>query len=120
MMRERTRTITDWEAFDGTPFDSAEACAQYETENQWRRLIGLTEEQALAAMNAEDEELSKALATMGYRCAATRRAKGLTQKPPPRPLVNTDPELPPPVGRVEPMLAEEAERHTLGAIDANA
>lgn len=112
-MRERTRTITDWEAFDGTPFESADACNQYEAENQWRRLIGLTEEQAQAAINADDDELSKALATLGYRCAAARRAKGLTQKPP-KP-VNNDPELPPPVGRGEPMTAEQAETHTLGA-----
>jgi hypothetical protein len=120
MMRERTRTITDWEAFDGTTHPTKGACATYEEENQWRRLVGLTEEQALAAVNAEDDELSKALATMGYRCAATRRAKGLTQKQPKPVNGDGEPELPPPVGRVEPMLAEEAERHTLGAIDANA
>jgi hypothetical protein len=112
-MKERTRTITDWEAFDGTPFESADACTQYETENQWRRLIGLTEEQAFAAVAADDDELSKALATLGYRCAANRRAKGLTQKP--IKPVNNDPELPPPVGRVEPMTAAEAEAHTMGA-----
>jgi hypothetical protein len=107
-------TVTRYEAFDGEMFDTAAECNRYERDNSWHQLIGLTEERVKAAISYEDPELVLAdvFETVGLKIKALRLSKGHTK-------INRAPreangeELPPPVGRQQPMTAEEAEQHTV-------
>jgi hypothetical protein len=102
-MKERTRTITDYEAFDGVGFENEAECVRYEKENQWKRLVGLTEAQVQAAMAYEgDTDLADAIPTIGRRIEQARSSKGVVKRLRRAIESSNEPQLPPPVGVGEP------------------
>lgn len=93
----RETLVTVFEAFDGKQFDSSAECVRYERESQWRRLVGLTEDQIQGALAYADTELAEAIEYVAYKIRTLRLEKGgskIRRKP-----EDAEPELPPPVGQ---------------------
>lgn len=70
------KTVTMFEAFTGAVFPTEVDCRAHERENAHRRMIGLTEEQVMAAIERRDPELAEAIEAVGTRIANDRRAAG--------------------------------------------
>ncbi len=76
-------TIEVVEAFDGERgFENEEACLAYEAANFHKRFVGLTEEQAINALNRDDPELAQHFETAGNRIGALRRKQGEMRRAP--------------------------------------
>ena len=101
-MKEVTRTI--YEAFDGTPHDTKAKCLAHERDNAHMRLIGLTAEDMIEALTGQGE-VADAIMVVAYRIRPFRPSTKGKAIP-----ADDEPELPHPIGRVEPMTAEEAEQ----------
>lgn len=77
----KTVTIHAYEAFDGERFEDQKECERYERDNQWRRLVGLTETEiqaALADPASEDEHtraVASAIESVGYRISRAKRVR---------------------------------------------
>jgi len=65
-----------FKAFTGVVFPTEADCRAHEREMAHRRLIGLTEEQVMAAVERRDVELAEAIEAVGTKIAADRRAAG--------------------------------------------
>lgn len=63
-------------SFDGQEFDSKEDCLSHERRFAHLRLIGLTSDQIIAAINGEVSEISEAIEIVGSRLARARLTNG--------------------------------------------
>ena len=110
----KEKTVTIYEDFAGNPHNTAAECTKWERENMWRRLIGLTEADVLAAVSYEDIEMSGVIETLARRIKVIRLERGDVKinRGGVKGENDDEAELPHPVGRDQPMTAEEAERHT--------
>ena len=70
------KTITRFEAFDGTAFDDEAECRAYEAARPELALVGLSLEEVTAALNRTDEGLADAIEAIGARLARDRRTRG--------------------------------------------
>ena len=70
------KTITRFEAFDGTAFDDEAECRAYEAARPELALVGLSLEEVTAALNRTDEGLADAIEAIGARLARDRRSSG--------------------------------------------
>ena len=70
------KTITRFEAFDGTAFDDEAECRAYEAARPELALVGLSLEEVTAALNRTDEGLADAIEAIGARLARDRRNSG--------------------------------------------
>lgn len=68
--------VTVYQAFDGSRFDTEDACREYEAEAWPRRFVGLTIEQVNDALERRDSELADAFERAGQRIAQLRREAG--------------------------------------------
>lgn len=68
--------VDAWKAFTGTVFPTQEACLAHEREQAHVRLVGLTLEQVMAAIERRDLELADAIEVVGTRIANDRREAG--------------------------------------------
>lgn len=68
--------IDCWKAFTGIVFPTQEACLSHEREQVHVRLVGLTLEQVMAAIERRDLELADAIEVVGTRIANDRREAG--------------------------------------------
>ena len=79
------KTVTEYEAFDGKRFPTAEECKAYEDTHAEARLCGLKILQVHEALARETPEgilLADAFEKIGNRCAQARREAGeLRRKP---------------------------------------
>jgi hypothetical protein len=80
------KQVTRYEAFDGTLFETEVQCLAHDADRAHLRLIGLTEERVLAAMNRADLELADAIEVVGAQISRARRAAGeMKRKRSPKP-----------------------------------
>ena len=70
------KTITEYEAFDGTRFPTAEECVAHERKTLPSAFVGLSVERVLAALRLEDIALSDAFEKIGQQIGAARRKSG--------------------------------------------
>jgi hypothetical protein len=96
----KQRTITVFDDFMGNPHETEAECLRWERENLHMRIVGLTEEQALAAVHYEDTDLAAAIETLARRVKNLRLEAG-DVKINRRPAEDKGPPLPPPVGSEE-------------------
>lgn len=68
--------VDAWKAFTGTVFPTQEACLAHEREQAHVRLVGLSLEQVMAAIERRDLELADAIEVVGTRIANDRREAG--------------------------------------------
>ena len=83
MTRERVemkaKTVTLFEAFDGTSFESEDECAAYEKRNLWRMLVGLTEADVKDALEGRNPELAAAIVKVAQRLRYAARKAGASE-----------------------------------------
>ena len=85
--------IPKFEAFDGKLFDSSKECLAYEAESLHMRLVGLTEAQAINAINGDDQELADILEKIGTKIRRDRqKSRNLRRSARVAKLVNPVPE----------------------------
>ena len=90
------KTVTRFTADDGETFDTAEACKAHEAEAVTKKLVGLTLEQIVAAIDRKDIPLATALEEIGARCNRARLAAGEVRRKTVRPETQTPPPPLPP------------------------
>ena len=78
----KPKSIVVYEAWDGTRFDSVSDCLRYERDQSTLRIVGLTEDQVMAALSYEEpaREIADALEIIGFKIRTARRAKGLFKR----------------------------------------
>jgi hypothetical protein len=87
----KTVQITHYEAFDGRRFDTAKACKEHEDGSLHMRLVGLTEEQVINAINRDDADLADVIERIGIQIRADRRKSGDLKRPPRTPRLQAAP-----------------------------
>lgn len=73
--------VTMFLAFDGQKFATAQQCRDYETESIHRRLVGLTEEQVINALNRDDADLADVLEQVGMKIRRERQKSRELRRP---------------------------------------
>ena len=73
--------ITQYEAWDGTRFDSVAKARDYESKALHLRLAGTTAEQIQAAIDGADSDLADAYERLGKMIGDARRKRGETKWP---------------------------------------
>lgn len=77
-MREEIRFV----AFDGTPWDSKEACQAHEAKHPELALVGLSADAIREALSRVNIELADAIEAVAARIARKRRADGTLRRQP--------------------------------------
>jgi hypothetical protein len=75
-------TIVAYESWDGEVFKTRAACEAHEAKSIHKRIVGLTEEQCINAINRDDCELAEVLEKVGLMIRAARRKAGDLKRPP--------------------------------------
>ena len=73
------KTVTLFEAFDGTSFESEDECAAYEKRNLWRMLVGLTEADVKDALEGRNADLAAAIVKVAQRLRYAARKAGASE-----------------------------------------
>jgi hypothetical protein len=81
----KSKSITVYEAFDGTRFDREQDCRAHEREHAHLALVGLTTEQVIAIGNGDDTERALLIEYVGDELRRRRLERGDRLRAPRRP-----------------------------------
>ena len=84
--------VTQYEAWDGTRFDSAAKAREYEIRNLHVRLAGTTSDDIQAAIDGTNADLADAYERLGKVIGEARRRRGETKWPAARIAAQPKPE----------------------------